>query len=206
MRGSDNTKDTETGAVLRRNITAILETRGEVPKRLYTSMGWTAARFWGQFSQRVRGPGLDFVERVAEQLQVHPWRLLVREGESGLPVLDDRPPPPYYMNPSQEPPPPNPLQARDFFRTWPALIPAFPTDPSEGEPWINFLVRQNAAIGCHVAQVSDLELRGRLRVSRATWWSWFRRKTGVALADIWRIAKVLDMQPWEFLAPVAVKP
>lgn len=189
MRGSDTRNDTTTGAVVRRNVIALLEASGMTPAELYTAIGWNQERFWGQFSTRARGPRLDFVELVAEQLGVPTSRLLTREGEAPPEVCATG----------------DPLSVRQLVRMVGGRLATaceIPQSPRPGESPINFRVRQNVAIGCWQAGITHPELYRRLGIQRATWGSWFRRKTGIALADIWRIAEALEMQPWELIAEV----
>ena len=190
MRGHDTTKDTPTGAVVRRNVTGLLEVQGMVPRDLYGALGLTAERFWGQFSKRVQGPRLDIVERMAVALDVPLWRLLVREGETpskwGSLLADPR-------------------AIRRFIRCSAeqlAIICKIPTEPRNGETPLNFCVRQNVAIGCWEKSITEAALYYRLNIPRATWYSWFRRRTGIAMVDIWRIAEALDMEPWELAVEV----
>lgn len=194
MRGQETANDSEIGAVIRRNVTGVLESQGKVPAELYQAIGWTADRFWGQFSSRAKAPRLDFVELVAVELSVPMWRLLAREGET-LPEIG-----PTYQRTS------DPRGIRHFIRLNASQFVQtcdIPTEARTGESALNFRVRQNVAIGCWQRWITEVQLyRDRLEIGRATWHSWFRRKTGVGMDALWRIAEVLKMDPFEMVAEV----
>jgi len=188
MRGQDTSQDSVTGAVVRRNVIGLLEAQGKTPAELYNEIGWTADRFWGQFSGRIKGPRLDFVELAAGVLEVPSWRLLTRAGEPGTIQAD------------------GPESVRQFIRRngWSFVdTVGIPTESRAGELEINLRIRQNVAIGCWQNKITEVQLyTDRLRITRAAWYAWYRRKTGIALVDLWRIAEALEMQPWELLAEV----
>jgi len=189
--------DSLTGAVIRRNIIGIAESRGIVPSELYNAIGWSRVRFWGQFSASANGPRLDFVQRMAERLEVPMWRLLTREGEA-RPKIGSK----YQRG--------DPGTVRHFIRLNASQFIQtceIPTEPRARELPVNLLVRQNVAIGCWQQWISEVTLfRDRLKIQRGTWFSWFRRTTGIAMVDLWRIADALEMQPWELVHEVNTEP
>ncbi len=198
MRGQETSNDSEIGAVIRRNVTGQLESQGKVPAELYQAIGWSADRFWGQFSSRAKGPRLDFVELVAAELNVPMWRLLTRAGET-IPEIG-----PTYQRTC------GPRGIRHFIRLNASEFVKtcqIPTEARSGESALNFRVRQNVSIGCWQHWITEVELyRDRLEIGRATWHSWFRRTTGVGMPDLSRIAEVLGMEPWEMVAEVNTEP
>jgi hypothetical protein len=179
---------------VRRNVIGLLETQGKVPAELYEAIGWSADRFWHQFSARAKGPRLDFVEQAAGALGVPVWRLLARAGETEPKIGST------HKRTSDS------GTIRHFIRlnAWQFLEAcSIPTEARANESPINLRVRQNAAIGCWQCWITEVELyRDHLQIQRATWHAWFRRKTGVGLADLWRIAQTMGMKPWELVAEV----
>jgi hypothetical protein len=127
---------------------------------------------------------------MAAELGVPSWRLLVRDGES----------PPDLTGTD-----PDHRTVRHFVRCAVghfATSCEIPTRPRRREPALNFVVRQNVAIGLWQCWKTEADLYQDLHVHRATWYAWFRRKTGIAMENLWRIAEALEMEPWEMVAPV----
>lgn len=180
---------------MRRNLVGILEARGIVPSDVYSAMGWTAARFWGQFTDRVHGPKLTFVAAVADHLGVPLWRMLLQRGE--------KPPSDKDVAKARKSLELSSALIRHSVRGMTGMANRLITIPERcGESDLNYLIRQNIAVGIWSAGLTESELYTELGFTGTAWRARFRRKSGVSLADLWRIAEALEMQPWELVADI----
>ena len=170
------------GAIVRGNVLEMLSRHKWKTAYLVGGMGITASRFWAQFRLK-RGPRLALVEKMAEVLGGPAYHLL--------------------MGPSRETD--GPALLRSNLRTTPdealaAMFPAATPDRRRGMTDTNFHIWRRLHLYAALLGKTELDICRQLGVERATWWSWWRKKSGIALDDLWRLAEALEVAPWEMLA------
>lgn len=187
MRGSSTEQDTKIGAVVRTNVIRLLEKHNWRAAYLYETIGISPGRFWGQFKLK-RGPRLALVEKMAEILGIPTYGLLI----------DPRPD-------SKSEAESEARQLRGVLRITPAdqlgqMFPAVLTPARRGMTCLNYQIWRRVHLYAALIGKTEPEIRRALGVRRATWWSWWRKKSGIAMDDLWLLAAALEVAPWEMLA------